>query len=141
MNKTDLPFQIGKQYENWELDLILLPSKIKENELFTSYLYVGNQTKTLLGFSPHRIELLFQWDILNTVIMTFLDRDVDYYNKILNVLEATYGISTEINKYGKVIQVFKVKNLEIWSKYSSGTVSIIYGISGTLATYSYSLLC
>lgn len=46
MNKTDLPFQIGKQYENWELDLILLPSKIKENELFTSYLYVGNQTNT-----------------------------------------------------------------------------------------------
>lgn len=141
MNKTDLPFQIGKQYENWELDLILLPSKVKENELFTSYLYVGNQTKTLLGFPPHRIELLFQWDILSIVIMTFLDRDVDYYNKILNALEARYGISTEINKDGKEIQVFKVKNLEIWSNNSFGTVSIIYGNTDIFATYNYSLLC
>ncbi|GAA4159606.1 hypothetical protein GCM10022217_22560 [Chryseobacterium ginsenosidimutans] len=141
MNKTDLPFKIGKQYEKWELDLILLPSKIKENELFTSYLYVGNQTKTLLGFPPHRIELLFQWDILSIVIMTFLDRDVGYYNKILNVLEVTYGVSTEIDKYEKVIQVFKVKNHEIWSNYSSGTVSIIYGNPDILATYSYFLLC
>lgn len=44
--------------------------------------------------------------------MIFLNRDVDYYSKILNALEAIYGISTEINKYGKEIQIFKVKNLE-----------------------------
>ncbi|MCQ4140418.1 hypothetical protein NOM92_10930, partial [Chryseobacterium sp. EO14] len=85
--KAKIPFRIGYQYDNWELDLITLPDRIPEDNLYISYLWVGKNFKKFLTFTPHKTELIFYWDILNTVILTFLERDIEYYNKIISTLE------------------------------------------------------
>lgn len=139
--KPKIPFRIGYQYDNWELDVITLPDRIPENDLYISYLWVGNETKMFLNFPPHRTELIFYWDILNTVILTFLDRDIEYYYKILSALETKFGQSEMHKNKRAIINKYKTKNIEYWCIYKLRTITIQYGISQTMNRIYNTLLC
>jgi len=71
MNSDILPFQLGMQYENWEFDLEPIDSRIKG---YDSYIYI--KEITVLGIKPRKIELVFYWEILVTIILDFNDSDL-----------------------------------------------------------------
>jgi len=67
MKLIKLPFEIGKEYENWEFDLeILNTERIKG---FDSYIYI--REIVFLGVNPRYTELIFSLDVLQVVIMVF----------------------------------------------------------------------
>ena len=66
MKNNKLPFQIGKQYENWEFDLE--PTEKERILGFDSYIYI--RELLFLGVIPRYVELIFSWDILKVVIFT-----------------------------------------------------------------------
>lgn len=78
MKKNDLPFEIGKDYENWEFDLDVIYNDTIP--MYDSYLYVGT-VKKFLNNLPDRTELIFHWDRLEIVILTFLHLEINTINK------------------------------------------------------------
>lgn len=63
-----LPFQLHQPYELLEFSLEPLP--YERIPMYDSYLYIG-EPKTFQGQTPIRTELIYHWDILKVVILTF----------------------------------------------------------------------
>ncbi|PQL91677.1 hypothetical protein [Apibacter adventoris] len=76
--KTNIPFQLGMEYENWEFDLEPMQDRIMG---YDSYIY----SKKIMIFNtePLNIELVFHWDILVAVILEFEETDIIKLDKIL----------------------------------------------------------
>ena len=70
MNSDELPFEIGEDYEKWEFDLEVIGKE--RLPMYDSYLYVG-KIKKYLNYLPQKTELIFHWDLLEIVILTFAD--------------------------------------------------------------------
>ncbi len=65
-----LPFEIGEECEKWEFDLeVICKARIP---MYDSYLYIG-KVKKFLNILPQKAELIFYWDRLKIVILTFLN--------------------------------------------------------------------
>jgi len=76
--KTDiLPFHLGMQYENWEFDLEPTNNRIKG---YDSYIYI--KEITVFGIKPRKIELIFYWELLVTIILDFNDSDLPGVQKL-----------------------------------------------------------
>jgi len=76
--KTDiLPFHLGMQYENWEFDLELIKNRIKG---YDSYIYI--KEITVFGIKPRKIELIFYWELLVTIILDFNASDLPGVQKL-----------------------------------------------------------
>lgn len=116
--KPRIPFRIGYQYDNWELDLISTEDRIKDSDLYSSYLWVGSSMKKFLGFKPDRTELIFHWDRLEIVILEFCNKSKSYYNELNDALSQRFTKYKSISHLNGII-IFKYSTLKInyWNVY------------------------
>ncbi len=114
MRNLEIPFQIGMQYENWEFDLDILPGRIKG---YDSYLYVGEKFTYFLNYPTDRIELLFNADVLEMVIITV---------KNINHSEFIEKVSNSLPKYLH-------NKIEYKYKYSNPYTILHYGKPDTIS--------
>jgi len=61
--EKNLPFQIGMQYENWELDLEVVEDKFH----LEKYRYLGTDITEINGLKIIEIHLYFNLDILEKI--------------------------------------------------------------------------
>ncbi|RMZ60383.1 hypothetical protein D1632_05450 [Chryseobacterium nematophagum] len=127
--KQRIPFRIGYQYDNWELNLITLSDRIPENDLYCSYLWVGGKVKKFLNFTPHRTELIFHWDSLEVVILEFDKKSNMFYNKLNGILTKKFSAFTsETFPDGTIIHKFATEKVSYWNIYYAPTkeINVIY---------------
>ncbi|MDC8102607.1 hypothetical protein [Chryseobacterium rhizosphaerae] len=127
--KPRIPFRIGYQYDNWELNLITLPDRIPKNDLYISYLWVGSEVKMFLGFVPHRTELIFYWDRLEAVILEFDKKSEHYYNRMNKALSKRFSkFTSETLPDSTVIFKFTTEKITYWNIYyvPSKEIKLIY---------------
>lgn len=138
--KFKIPFRIGYQYGNWELNLMSIADSIPDDS-YCSYLWVGSEIKKFLNFAPHRTELIFYWDILEVVILEFDKKSEHYYNRINQALsDRATRVNLEILSDGMIIHKFITRKVIYWSIYFSVSkeIRLIY-FSNTFA-YTKTLL-
>ncbi|WP_051882587.1 hypothetical protein [Chryseobacterium formosense] len=126
--KPRIPFRIGYQYDNWELNLMSIADSISDNS-YCSYLWVGSEVKKFLGFIPHRTELIFYWDILEVVILEFDKKSEHYYNRMNKVLsDRVTRVDIEILPDGMIIHKFVTRKVHYWNIYFpiSQEIKLIY---------------
>ncbi|WP_430614447.1 hypothetical protein [Flavobacterium sp. JP2137] len=68
MRISKLPFDIGIDYEELELVLEVLAERI---EGYDSYLYIGEEVYCICNYPADKMELIFHWDVLQAVIVSF----------------------------------------------------------------------
>lgn len=68
MEKPNIPFKIGMEYENWEFDLEILQDRL---EGYDSYRYIGDEFNNFLNYPTEETELIFSFEILVAVIIKF----------------------------------------------------------------------
>ncbi|WP_162072539.1 hypothetical protein [Chryseobacterium fistulae] len=127
--KPRIPFRIGYQYDNWELNLITLSDRISENDLYCSYLWVGSKVKRFLSFTPHRTELIFYWDRLEVVILEFDKKSEYYYNSVNKTLIDKFpDFSCEVLPDTTIIHKFVTEKVSYWNIYYPLTkeINLIY---------------
>ena len=91
MKGSFLPFQIGEQYENLEFELEVM--SIERIPFHDSYLYTGD-VKKFLNFSPQKTELIFHWDVLEIVILTFIELEDSTKQDLNRKLKLLHKISS-----------------------------------------------
>ena len=97
MKKKLLPIKIGDQYENWEFDLEALEHE--RIPFYDSYLYIGG-IKKILNVLPQKTELIFHWDVLEIVILTFVeleDSTKQDFNRKLKLLHKISSLQGDLN--------------------------------------------
>jgi len=124
MNQQNTPFKLGMQYDNWEFDLEATEERI---EYYDSYKYVGTELNKFLHKRADETELLFSLDILEAVIITFKDKDSQFFKNI-NSITARTG---ELKKLLSTKEFAKF-DTQLSCIYKSNNVYIIYA--------SYSLI-
>lgn len=123
-----IPFRIGWQYDNCEMDLITLSNKIPENNLYISYLWVGSEVKKFLNFIPHRTELIFYWDRLEVVILEFDNKSTNYFNKLINALKLKFpDFNNSCDTYN-ILYKFIGRKVNYWVVYYPITkeIKVVY---------------
>ncbi len=126
--KPRIPFRIGYQYDNWELNLMSIADSIPDNS-YCSYLWVGSEIKRFLNFIPHRTELIFYWDILEVVILEFDKKSESYYNRLNKALsDRATRVNLEILPDGMIIHKFITRKVIYWSIYFpvSKEIKLVY---------------
>ena len=114
MKKNKLPFQIGKHYEKWEFDLDYLEEEKIQG--FDSYIYIWK--KSFLNLVPHLIELLFELDILQVVIMNFEFESLEQLSNFRTILDQTFGERTQLKNEYLDAEIYKLLGgLELWLVY------------------------
>lgn len=68
MNTIKFPFELGTDYENWELDLEVQSDRVPH---FDSYMYAGKDLKFLLNNLTYKAELVYNFDVLEAVVLSF----------------------------------------------------------------------
>lgn len=127
--KPRIPFKIGYQYSNWELDLdAIIPDRIPENKMYISYLWIGKD-KPFLDFTPDKTELIFYWDRLSVVLLTFEQKDLIFYNELNDALIAKFGLPAILSEYHDVRYKYKGENnIEYWCiSTRSNSLMVVYG--------------
>lgn len=110
MKNIYLLFQIGEEYENWEFDMEYLDEeKIKG---FDSYYYLGR--KPFLHIIPSQIELIFAWDILEVVIMSFECNSQEEITQFKQILEQKFEKKSQIENKQIIVEIYSLfRNLEL----------------------------
>lgn len=127
--KPRIPFRIGYQYDNWELNLMGIEDRIKESDLYSSYLWVGNSMKKFLNFTPDRTELIFHWDRLEIVILDFNNKSKSHYDELNEALLQRFPESTsETNSDEDVILKYNTLKVTYWNVYylKTNKIKIMY---------------
>ncbi len=126
--KPRIPFRIGYQYGNWEMNLITLSDRIPENDLYISYLWVGSKVKKFLNFISHRTELIFYWDRLEVVILDFDNKSLKFYEKLNLALQLKFPNCTTETYSNYIIHKFTTEKVIYWTIYFIPTkeIKIIY---------------
>ena len=128
MKKNKLPFQIGKHYENWEFDLE--PSDMERILGFDSYVFI--REISFLNIIPRYTELVFCWDILKVVILTF-DFDIKEQMELFrDILALNFGSKTQFKNEDLQAEIYSVaRHIELWLVYipDGYRIEISYGCS------------
>lgn len=119
MKNIDLPFRIGDHYENWEFDLE--PLEIERIKGFDSYVYI--REIVFLGAFPSYVEMIFSWDILQIVMMTFEFNSLEQQNDFKDVLDKMFAKIRQNRSFNIEEKV----ELRLIRKPNSSNVIIIYG--------------
>ena len=132
MEKFNLPFEIGQDYEVWEFDLEIMDVERIPN--YDSYTYLG-EVKKFLNIISDKTELIFYWDRLEAVILTFFHIEMKTIEEIKNILKYKYHHTNyDVYEYHagelKLFQILKKPN----------TLVIIYGNSNCLEEIQSSIL-
>lgn len=119
MKNIDLPFRIGDHYENLEFDLE--PLETERIKGFDSYLYI--REIVFLGAIPRYVELIFSWDILQIVMMTFEFNSLEQQNDFKDVLDKMFAKIRQNRSFN----IDEKVELRLICKPNSSNVIIIYG--------------
>ena len=136
MKKNKLPFQIGKHYENWEFDLE--PSDMERILGFDSYFYI--RELSFLGIIPRYTELVFCWDILKVVILTFDFEIKEQMELFRDILALNFGSKTQFKNEDLQAEIYSVaRHIELWLVYipDGYRIEISYGNSKYLRGIYY----
>ena len=128
MKKDKLPFQIGKHYENWEFDLE--PSDMERILGFDSYVFI--REISFLNIIPRYTELVFCWDILKVVILTFDFETKEQMELFRDILALNFGSKTQFKNEDLQAEIYSVaRHIELWLVYipDGYRVEISYGCS------------
>lgn len=138
MNSDELPFEIGEDYENWEFDLELL--NYERIPFYDSYLYIGD-VKKFLNFLPQKTELIFYWDILEIVILTFNNMENNSIQDFIRKLKLSHKISSLQDDLKCSYYEYKCGSLRycVISQLPNKTI-IIYGSSHIIHPVSLNVL-
>ena len=138
MNSDELPFEIGEDYEKWEFDLEVLD--YERIPLYDSYLYVG-KIKKFLNFSPQKTELIFHWDVLEIVILTFIELEDSTKQDLNRKLKLLHKISSSQDHLKCSYSEYKSGSLRycVISQLPNKTI-IIYGSSHIIHPVSLNVL-
>ena len=68
MNTIEFPFELGTDYEDWELSLEILPDRVPH---YDSYIYVGKEVKFFLNNITYNTELVYNLDVLEGIVLSF----------------------------------------------------------------------
>ena len=126
MKNQLLPFQIGEEYENWEFDLE--PSDIERILGFDSYFYI--RELYFLGIIPRYTELVFCWDILKVVILTFDFETKEQMELFRDILALNFGSKTQFKNEDLQAEIYSVaRHIELWLVYilDGYRIEISYG--------------
>lgn len=114
MKKDKLPFQIGKHYENWEFDLE--PSDMERILGFDSYVFI--REISFLNIIPRYTELVFCWDILKVVILTFDFETKEQMELFRDILALNFGSKTQFKNEDLQAEIYSVaRHIELWLVY------------------------
>ncbi len=130
MKETILSFEIGKDYELWEFDLEI--TNYERLPYYDSYLYLG-EVKKFLNYISDRTELIFYWDRLEAVFLTFLNMNMNDFEEIKIKLKTHFElVSLEEYPNHTIIQ-YDLRELSVYLiwKYPN-TTYILYGNSVSL---------
>ena len=128
MKKDKLPFQIGKHYENWEFDLE--PSDMERILGFDSYVFI--REISFLNIIPRYTELVFCWDILKVVILTFDFETKEQMELFRDILALNFGSKTQFKNEDLQAEIYSVaRHIELWLVYIpyGYRIEISYGSS------------
>ena len=114
MKNNKLPFQIGKHYENWEFDLE--PSDMERILGFDSYVFI--REISFLNIIPRYTELVFCWDILKVVILTFDFEIKEQMELFRDILALNFGSKTQFKNEDLQAEIYSVaRHIELWLVY------------------------
>ena len=136
MKKDKLPFQIGKHYENWEFDLE--PSDVERILGFDSYVFI--REISFLNIIPRYTELVFCWDILKVVILTFDFEIKEQMELFRDILALNFGSKTQFKNEDLQAEIYSVaRHIELWLVYipDGYRIEISYGNSKYLRGIYY----
>ena len=128
MKKDKLPFQIGNHYENWEFDLE--PSDMERILGFDSYVFI--REISFLNIIPRYTELVFCWDILKVVILTFDFETKEQMELFRDILALNFGSKTQFKNEDLQAEIYSVaRHIELWLVYIpyGYRIEISYGSS------------
>ena len=128
MKKDKLTFQIGKHYENWEFDLE--PSDMERILGFDSYVFI--REISFLNIIPRYTELVFCWDILKVVILTFDFETKEQMELFRDILALNFGSKTQFKNEDLQAEIYSVaRHIELWLVYipDGYRIEISYGCS------------
>ena len=126
MKKDKLPFKIGKHYENWEFDLE--PSDMERILGFDSYVFI--REISFLNIIPRYTELVFCWDILKVVILTFDFETKEQMELFRDILALNFGSKTQFKNEDLQAEIYSVaRHIELWLVYipDGYRIEISYG--------------
>ena len=136
MKKNKLPFQIGKHYENWEFDLE--PSDMERILGFDSYVFI--REISFLNIIPRYTELVFCWDILKVVILTFDFEIKEQMELFRDILALNFGSKTQFKNEDLQAEIYSVaRHIELWLVYipDGYRIELSYGNSKYLRGIYY----
>jgi hypothetical protein len=131
MKQLNIPFKLGMQYDNWEFELEVTQDRLQGCD---SYIYIGKQFNKFLNKCTDETELLFNLDILEGVIITFKDKDSQFYKNI-NPITARAG---EI-KHHFWIKEFTKLDSQISCIYISNNIYVIYARNSLIKDLVYTI--
>lgn len=111
MKQLNIPFKLGMQYDNWELDLEVTKDRIDGCD---SYIYTGKKFNKFLNYSKYKTELIFNLDILEAVLISFENSNSGYdeLSEIVNLKLNCFSETLENNEV-KICR-FVTKSNEVW---------------------------
>ncbi|WP_333877779.1 hypothetical protein [Flavobacterium sp.] len=122
MKKLDIPFILGKHYELWEFDLEVVQDSIQGCE---SYIYIGKRFNKFLNYPTDRTELIFSFDILEIIIITFQNR-YSMYEELCNLISEKLKCSPEVVlKDNLLMSRFTTKTNEVWCVKNNSNIFVI----------------
>ena len=111
MKQLNIPFKLGMQYDNWEFDLEVTKDRIEGCD---SYIYIGKKFNKFLKYSKYKTELIFNLDILESVLISFENSNSDY-NELSEIVNLKLNCSSETLENNEVkICRFVTKSNEVW---------------------------
>lgn len=122
MKQLDLPFKIDKQYENWQFELDALDDRLRD---YHSYKYVGKQLNSFLNFTTQKTELIFNGDILTSVIITIKQSDIYQLNSIIQILVLDASKEIIIDENSRKFKIWRV-NITTTFKANRKEIIVIY---------------
>jgi len=122
MNTTKFPFKLGTDYEDWELDLEILPDSVPH---YDSSLYVGKQVHIFMNNPTYKAELIYNFDVLEAVVLTF-KMSLSNYNEMMSTLsKKAFKSAIEVNNTVELHQ-FVLGNFYVASFSIVGVQQLIY---------------
>ena len=120
MEKENLPFLLGLDYEHWEFSLEVLN---KEDILgMDNYLYL--EDISFLGVVPKSVEMLFSLDILQVVRIIY---EFDNQKELDKFYKGLVEYFNNIKLVHKDKIVYFIEDIEIWMIPKSDCIEVVYG--------------
>ena len=118
-----LPHELGVEYELYEFYLEIINFERIPN--YDSYLYLGD-LKKFLNYSTDKSELIFYWDYLEIVVLTFLNINPNTFQNQIKELKFLPEILTQYQEQ-KVVKYTRNKEELYLILLSLEKIILLYG--------------